>query len=151
MMWATGHRASVNECCPKSMKGIGYGNEEGDGLRRAELTQQMTFQGEALTARYWQRKGRERRLKKPHRNTHPITCICQEQCCPLQSLSGDQEPMTQCHRKKKKTEKKYLSAGPFLTSALDLFLNKASLIKVISLAVRVLPLILESPRQQSTC
>ena len=37
MMWATGHRAGVNECCPKSMKGIGYGNEEGDGLRRAEL------------------------------------------------------------------------------------------------------------------
>lgn len=32
------HRAGVNECCPKSMKGIGYGNEEGDGLRRAELT-----------------------------------------------------------------------------------------------------------------
>ena len=54
--------------------------------------------------------------------------------------------MTQCLRKKK-TQKKYLSAGPFLASALDLFLNKASLIKVISLAVRVLPLILESPRQ----
>lgn len=38
MMWATGHRAGVNECCPKSMKGLGYGNEEEDGLRRAELT-----------------------------------------------------------------------------------------------------------------
>ena len=38
MMWATGHRAGVNECCPKSMKGIGYGNEEGDSLRMAELT-----------------------------------------------------------------------------------------------------------------
>ena len=58
--------------------------------------------------------------------------------------------MTQCHRKKTTTtttQKKYLSAGPFLASALDLFLNKASLIKAISLAMRVLPLILESPRQ----
>jgi len=55
--------------------------------------------------------------------------------------------------KKKNTVKKdkYLSPGPVLASALDLFLNKAGLIKVVSLAVRVLPLILEFPRKQNTC
>lgn len=53
----------------------------------------------------------------------------------------------QYHRKKKHhKEDKYLLPGPFLASALDLFLSKADLIKVISLAVKVLPLILESPR-----
>ena len=48
--------------------------------------------------------------------------------------------------KKHHEKDKYLSPGPVLASALDLFLNKAGLMKVVSLAVRVLPLILEFPR-----
>lgn len=48
--------------------------------------------------------------------------------------------------KKHHEKDKYLSPGPVLASALDLFLNKAGLIKVVSLAVRVLLLILEFPR-----
>lgn len=66
---------------------------------------------------------------------------------PWYHQNGNQEPTVQCHREKKHREKdKYLSPGPVLASALDLFLNKAGLIKVVSLAVRVLLLILEFPR-----
>ena len=42
-MWAAGHRVGVSECWPKLMKGIGCGNEEWEGPRKAELTWQMTL------------------------------------------------------------------------------------------------------------
>lgn len=61
---------------------------------------------------------------------------------------GQSSPIENTHQgeAEHQEEDKYLSPGPVLASALDLFLNKAGLIKIISLAARVLPQILEFSR-----
>lgn len=151
MIWVIEHRAGIIKCWLKLTEGIGCGIKGGESLKRAELKKQMALQGQALAAirkpDIWGERAQKDARTAPLKIGILFACIWQNLCCPLVPSKWRSETNCAMPQKKKKHHEKdkYLSPGPVPPSPLDLFLNKAGLIKVVSLAVRVLPLILEFP------
>lgn len=151
-------------CTPKPgmMLGVGQASvnvgwrqwkERDTEMGRAELKEQMAFL--VHRSKHWQQRenktwGEQARVQEGYhsrmKHKHYILRIWQESRCP--SVPSRQRSGTMCAVPREKTLWRELL---FVTGSdsgihLDLFLNKAVVIKVISLAVKMLPLILEFPR-----